>query len=152
VSDVLNELQRRRSALDKKIFYFERKSLKRERRRIENRLIVLNARRVRFLLDQAEAQLDWEASRLEGELHSVRSRQLVLKAQEVGVELKPDVDWWLDEYLGVLSNKGITMATKLIRSERRQNVEWWVKVCTPLIAALISLLGLIVALVTVSKK
>jgi lipopolysaccharide export LptBFGC system permease protein LptF len=51
-----------------------------------------------------------------------------------------------------LSDAGGIGAAKLIRQERRTNAEWWVKIVTPLLAALISLLGLVVALVTVSRK
>ncbi len=50
-----------------------------------------------------------------------------------------------------LSPTGRIMVRKMIKEERRKNIEWWVKIISPLLASLISLLGLIVALVTVSK-
>jgi hypothetical protein len=55
------------------------------------------------------------------------------------------VTYWLNQF-------GRTGLAKLINEERKRNVEWWVKIATPLLTALISLLGLVVALVTVSRR
>lgn len=51
-----------------------------------------------------------------------------------------------------LTKTGRLMVANLLKEERKRNIEWWVKIVTPVLAALISLLGLVVALVTVSKK
>lgn len=51
-----------------------------------------------------------------------------------------------------LNRTGRLGVAKLVRDERRKSIEWWIKIATPLLGALISLLGLIVALVTVAKK
>src|SRR6267143_2098786 len=59
--------------------------------------------------------------------------------QEPGMPDHAVTDW--------LSDTGRIGAAKLTRQERRTNTEWWVKIVTPLLAALISLLGLVVALV-----
>jgi hypothetical protein len=102
-------------------------------------------------------------------LEVFQSDVLLNKAQRLGIEVPRTHDWWYDDYdeqnyQGVpahilddlinrwLSPKGRIMVAKLIRDERRKNIEWWVKIAAPLIGALISLLGLIVALVTVSRR
>jgi hypothetical protein len=89
-------------------------------------------------------------------LKQVESALLLLKANDLGVEYptqsqKPE--WWTsDESEPYLSEQGRIGIRKLIRDERRQNIDWWVKTVTPLVGALISLIGLIVALVTVLKN
>jgi len=40
----------------------------------------------------------------------------------------------------------------MIKEERRRDIEWWVKILTPLLATLITLLSLVIALISVSKK
>ena len=54
------------------------------------------------------------------------------------------ITWWLNEY-------GRTGTAKLVKDEWKKDVEWWIKIVTPLLGVLISLLGLVVALVTILK-
>lgn len=99
----------------------------------------------------------------------IESEVLTNQARSLGIEIPNRKDWWFDDYdeqieAGVpsellddvgsqwLSSTGRLMVSSMIRKERRQSVEWWVKIITPLLAAIISLLGLVVALVTVSRK
>ena len=98
------------------------------------------------------------------ELEQLESALLIESARRLSVEIPSKRDkpgWWSsDQEPGMpdyavtdwLSDTGRIGAAKLIRQERRTNAEWWVKIVTPLLAALISLLGLVVALVTVSRK
>jgi hypothetical protein len=89
-------------------------------------------------------------------LEQVESALLLLEANGLGIEYptqnqKPD--WWIpNEAEPWLSEQGPIGINKLIREERRKNIDWWVKAVTPLVGALISLIGLIVALVTVLKN
>jgi multisubunit Na+/H+ antiporter MnhB subunit len=59
------------------------------------------------------------------------------------------LDWYLQE-------NGQRTVGKLIRKERRENVEWWVKVLSPILSLIVGILGLLVAGMTVwfawSKK
>jgi hypothetical protein len=94
---------------------------------------------------------------------------LVNEARRRGIALSKDADWWSTDrkdYEGHgwdeqfvedmsstwLSETGRAMVTRLIADDRKKNIEWWIKILTPLLAAVISLMGLIVALVTVSRK
>lgn len=100
------------------------------------------------------------------ESYIFESTVLIRKAEAMAVQIPSKSDkpsWWDgdhpadEEELQVahadwLSPIGIVGLRKLIRGERRKTVEWWVKIATPVLAALISLLGLVVALVTVSRK
>jgi hypothetical protein len=93
-------------------------------------------------------------------LDAIETERLVGKAQRLGIELPRKPEWWWDnsEQVGpedasyYLTDVGKAGVAKLIREERRTNIEWWVKVVTPILGALISLLGLVVALVSVSNK
>lgn len=84
------------------------------------------------------------------------------KAKSLGIEIpRNDTWWWNDNEDGslppeavsyYLTDFGKTSVRKLIKEERRKNVEWWVKIITPLLSALISLIGLFVALTTVLRN
>jgi hypothetical protein len=100
------------------------------------------------------------------QLDKLESERLLRKANSLGIEFPKASDWWWeDDDAGKFSPDGETWegkyyltdigkagVSKLIREERRKNVEWWVKIITPILSAIIALLGLIVALVSVSKK
>jgi len=51
-----------------------------------------------------------------------------------------------------LNQKGRDKVRKLIRDERRKNIEWLIKTIGPILTITVSILGLIVALVSLSKK
>jgi hypothetical protein len=92
--------------------------------------------------------------------------QLEKEALALGVDIPKNKEWWWDDsdqYEGpidqmeyavsyYLTEQGKAGVRRLIRDEKRKNIEWWVKIITPLLAALISLLGLVVALVSISRK
>lgn len=111
-------------------------------------------------LAQEQKKLRNELYPLKERLDSIETKRLTSKAQRLGIDLPAKPQWWWDdsEALGpedanyYLTDIGKAGVTKLIRDERRKNIEWQVKTITPIIGALISLLGLIVALVTISKK
>src|SRR5258706_4929104 len=93
---------------------------------------------------------------LETEIQKVESKLLRMEAYYLGIEYptkeeKPD--WWIsDETESWLSEKGLIRLNNLVKAERRKNIEWWVKIVTPLIGSLISLLGLIIALITILRN
>ncbi len=93
-------------------------------------------------------------------LEHFESNIILKKAERLALEVpnatdKPD--WWDDnrgetpEYAVVhwLTETGRRGVSKLIKEERKRNVEWWAKIVTPLLGILISLLGLTVALISV---
>ena len=117
--------------------------------------------------EKATALVNWRKAK--HALDVFESDILVNNAQRLGVDIPKTADWWEDDYneqdygglpahvLNDILNRWLTpkgrlMVAKLIREERRKNVEWWVRVIAPLLGALISLLGLVVALVTVSRR
>jgi hypothetical protein len=99
------------------------------------------------------------------QLAELETNRLVRKAQRLGIEIPRTDNWWWEdekvaevingEYHGkyYLSDIGKAGVSKLIRDEKRKSIEWWIKtVIVPLLTVLISALGLIVALVSISKK
>lgn len=91
----------------------------------------------------------------------LETERLMRKVRRLGIELPKASDWWFDDsHYGdssdgvrfYLTETGRAGVSKLIREERRKSIEWWVKIITPILGAIISLLGLIVALVSVSTK
>lgn len=77
----------------------------------------------------------------------------------MGIEIPKKEEWWLDnsEYVDSLNldsqimddftvrwltKTGRLMVAKLIKEERKRNIEWWVKIVKPVLVALISLLAL----------
>jgi|GEM_PF-2187368 len=97
-------------------------------------------------------------------LERVRSTATLNEAHRLAIEVpsaQEKTAWWSNDYEDGMPDEAVTEwlseggelgVTKLIKEEKRKNIEWWIRIITPLVAAAISLLGLIVALVTVSKK
>ena len=95
------------------------------------------------------------------ELTGLETERLLRKARRLGIEFPEASNWWFDDseveadpdkvhfYLTPIGQSGVS---RLIREERRKTIEWWVKIITPILSAVIALLGLVVALVSVSKK
>jgi hypothetical protein len=110
--------------------------------------------------ERLDLQLKRDSYKLQIELYE--SDFLRRKALQLGIDIPKNPGWWNDDnddglmppeaVTSWLSYKGRIGVGKLIREEKRKNIEWWVKTITPILGALISLLGLIVALVTISKK
>lgn len=102
--------------------------------------------------------------RLELALATFESDLVMRKARRYAIDVPNQRDrptWWATNYdEGMpfeaisewLTPAGRVGVSKLIREERRRNIEWWVKIITPILGALISLMGLLVALVTVVRR
>ena len=105
----------------------------------------------------------------ERNLEQFESRLLVKEALRRGIAISKDADWWTndrvdyeghgfeeqfinDMYTTWLSETGRAIVIRLIADDRKKNIEWWVKIVIPLLTILISLMGLIVALVTVARR
>lgn len=99
-------------------------------------------------------------------LNIFESEALIQQAEKLAVDIPSKLEkpsWWEEDEKGDeellkvvqtewLSPVGRTGASKLIKKERRNNLEWWVKIIAPILASIIGLLGLIVALVSISRK
>ncbi len=95
-------------------------------------------------------------------LEQHKSRAILWKTEKLALEVpnyqeKPT--WWRDDsengeeaVVRWLSERGRRGVSNLIRDERRKTWEWRIKVITPILAILLSMLGLIVALITVLTK
>jgi hypothetical protein len=121
---------------------------------------------------QTEAALRELRPRLryaERNLEQFESRLLVKEAIRRGIAISKEADWWTndrvdyegrgleeqfinDMYTTWLSETGRAMVTRLIADDRKKNIEWWMKIVIPLLTIMISLMGLIVALVAVARK
>ena|ERR1051326_3967317 len=98
--------------------------------------------------------------RLKTGMANVESDFVLEKAERYAIEIPTEQEkpsWWerSDEYgesIRWLSPIGRTAVLKLVQEEKRRIIEWRVKVLAPILSALISLLGLVIALITVLKK
>lgn len=90
-----------------------------------------------------------ELALIDRELEVIDSKILLETAERYGLELQPKADWWSDEDVEVLSNKGRYVVRRLVRDERRRNIEWWVRVVSPFLGYLVGLMGLLIALLTI---
>jgi hypothetical protein len=150
---------------------------RRKRRELKRQIASLKEREAksRALTDKDSPKYDPEA---EPELHGyniiylqerladLETEQLMRKARQLGVEVQQKESWWWEDesfegqmlpdgtwegkyYLTEIGKAGVS---RLIREERKKSIEGWVKIITPILSAVIALLGLIVALVSVSRK
>lgn len=92
------------------------------------------------------------------ELAALETDRLMRKARRRGIQFPKEPSWWWEDtdYNGndvfYLTDVGIAGASRLIREDRRATIEWWTKIIVPLLTTLISILSLLVALVSVSRK
>ncbi|MDQ3803085.1 MAG: hypothetical protein M3416_04435 [Acidobacteriota bacterium] len=143
----------------------------RERRKLRDEISVLEKKTAGwdwrldewFDKDSEQAQ---EQANLRKKLYSltlrfeaIETERLIKEAVRLGIDFPEKPEWWrkadgktFENFRPRLNQYGRVAISKLIRDERRKNIEWWVKTITPLLGALISLLGLVVALVSVGKK
>ncbi len=107
----------------------------------------------------------YEIGSLQRQLADLETDRLVRKARRLGIEIPQKESWWWEDetfegevingvhegkfYLTEFGKAGVY---KLIKEERRKSIEWWVKITTPMLSALIALLGLIVAIISLSRK
>jgi hypothetical protein len=82
------------------------------------------------------------------------AERLTRKARKLGIQFEHDPSWWreiepADQRWG---NAGHARLRKLIRDEKFNIAGQWVKILVPVLTVLVSLLGLLVALVTVLRK
>jgi hypothetical protein len=106
-------------------------------------------------------ELNFALGSAKRQLEDLETDLLVRKARRLGIEIPNTRSWWWDDsdYVDspedvsfLLTDIGKAGVSRLIREDRRKSIETWVKIITPILSALIALLGLIVALVSVSKK
>lgn len=92
------------------------------------------------------------------ELAELETERLIRKARRRGIELPKEPSWWWEDaepdgnevfYLTDIGRAGVA---RLIREDKRASIEWWVKITVPVLTAIITLLSLVVALVSVSRK
>jgi hypothetical protein len=103
--------------------------------------------------------VDWEKEAAETD-------KLLLELQRRGIELPNDPSLWFDdleEQSGTLEEielltrsyltpKGKAVANALIRKDKRQNVEWWIKIIATLATLITGLLGALIGLLAFLKK
>jgi len=87
--------------------------------------------------------------------------RILLKVRQLGIELPTGKEsWWWDDmdyvgpddYRSYLTDIGKSAVSKLIKEERRKNLEWWVKIVVTLITALTGLVGALIGVFSLLKK
>ena len=125
-----------------------------------------------MLLNDLNDRHEWQREELRSNLFQLtqgldtfESNLVMRNARRLALEI-PSHDeqptWWTDNsgdptvppnsISRWLSATGRVRVSKLVQEERRKSVEWWVKIVAPILAALISLMGLLVALITVLRN
>ena len=134
----------------------------RERRRLRRQLAEITRRYSPRLAAASEEEREAIESERDSEmaapyilLEMSETDRLLRKVRKLGIDYKSENGWWLENEIteqSWLSNVAHAKLRKLIRDERFNIAEKWVKILVPVLTALISVLGLIVALVTVIKS
>lgn len=135
----------------------ERRSLQREITLLQKEESTLDG-----LLDQEKlAKLHIKVSGRQLRLAVIDTDRLLMKVRQLGIELpsKKDSWWWddldyagPDDYRSYLTDIGKAGVSKLIRDERRKNIEWWVKIIVTVITALTGLVGSLIGVLSVLNK
>jgi hypothetical protein len=133
----------------------ERRRLKRQladiTRRYEPRLDVANREERESIEDERESEMASPFILLE----MLETERLLRKARKLGIEYQSDQTWWAENEIteqSWLTQRGHAKLRKLIRDERFSIAEKLVKILVPVLTALVSILGLLVALITVSRS
>jgi hypothetical protein len=136
----------------------------RERRSLQRGINLLKKEESTFdgLEDQEKlAKLHIKLSGRELRLAVIDTDRLLRKVRQLGIELPPKKDsWWWDDmdyagpddYRSYLTDIGKASVSKLIREERRKNIEWWVKIVVTIITALTGLVGSLIGVLSVLNK
>jgi hypothetical protein len=140
---------------------------RRERRKLQEKIASLKKQEAELETDPFDdspphpdlAMVKYRLHSAQQYLDELETDWLVRKARRRGIEFPKDSRWWyettdyLDNEVHYLTETGKAGMSRLIRDDKRASFEWWVsKVVVPLITALISVLSLIIALVSVSSK
>ena len=135
----------------------ERRSLQREINLLEKEESTLDG-----LADQEKlAKLHIKLSGRQLRLAVIDTDRLLRKVRQLGIELpsKKDSWWWddmdyagPDDYRSYLTDIGKAGVSKLIREERKKNIEWWIKIVVTIITALTGLVGSLIGVLSVLNK
>lgn len=93
-------------------------------------------------------------------LSAIETDKILSKVQKLGIELPTgkkhwwwdDIDYEGEDFRNYLTDDGKAGVKKLIRNERRNSVDWWVKMIVSVLAALTGLIGSIIGVLAVLKK
>jgi hypothetical protein len=101
----------------------------------------------------------------EKQLEGLEYKRLLTKATKLGVDIPTHEEkstWWESNSRGGfdfgpatvywLSDAGMAGVSKLIREERRKNVEWWVRTVGSVAGLLTGLLGALIGVIAFLKK
>lgn len=132
----------------------ERRSLQREINLLQREESTLHG-----LVDQEKlAKLHIKISGRQQRLAVIDTDRLLRQVRELGIELPTKKEsWWEDDldYVGPadcsswLTGIGKAGVSKLIREERRKNIEWWVKIVVTVVTALTGLVGTLIGVLSV---
>lgn len=137
---------RKRRILQKEISFLEKKKIK---------LGELNNN------DDELWELNTQIDKCQQKLNTIDTNRLVNKVNQLGIEIPSDKEnWWWDDlnYVGVdhfrsyLTDVGKAGISKLIREERRKNIQWWVNIIITIFTALTGLIGSIIGVISVLRN
>jgi hypothetical protein len=136
----------------------------RERRNLQREITLLEKEESTLdgLTDQEKlAKLHIKLSSHQLRLAVIDTDRLLRKVRQLGIELpsKKDSWWWDDmdyagpeDYRSYLTDIGKAGVSKLIREEKKKNIEWWIKIVVTIITALTGLVGSLIGVLSVLNK
>jgi hypothetical protein len=95
-----------------------------------------------------------EVSPYQPRLDAIKTRKLLEKARKMGIEVPAKNSEWFNQQENVYTEETYTMLSwdgeaklrKLIRKQRRENMDWWLKIITAFTGLIGTLIGLIAIL------
>lgn len=141
----------------------EKRKLRREIKLLEKERFALDIQKPLFDGVPKPSEISEVNSKLfnrNRELAAIETDQLYRKAQKFGIEFpKNKHNWWWDDidhegenFRNYLTDIGKASVLRLIREERRKDIEWWVKIIGGVITLLTGLAGSIIGIIAVLKN
>lgn len=99
--------------------------------------------------DRLVAEMFGETAEPEAELAQLETDLRIEKAGFWSVEIPDTPEWWQRNPWNsgrTLTHRGVVVADRLIRDERRATVKWWVEAVTQVGTTIIGVIGALIAL------
>jgi hypothetical protein len=136
-----------------------------QRRQLRQKIILLQKQRDSIADPLANLEQLTKISKNIGgckmQIDAIDTDRLMNTVHKLGIELPAKkADWWWDDmddvgpedYRSYLTERGKMGVSKLIRDERKKNIEWWAKIIGTVITLLTGLVGSIIGVLAILYK